>query len=97
MASLNGKQTDNSLLKKGFVEAPGDHHFYEFHYKGKFITKTRTSRGTGEIHMGLIKAMSKQCKVAIPFFKDFAICHKSQEDYIAELKRVGIIAEEKKK
>ena len=94
MASLSAKKTNQSLLKKGFKEAPGDHHWFEFHYNGNFITKTKTSRGTGEIHTGLISAMSKQCRMSAPFFKEFAICTKSQADYIALLKDNGIIVED---
>jgi len=92
MAELNAKQTDRNLLKKGFNENGGDHHYYEFWHDGKFIAKTRTSRGTGTIHKALIGAMSKQCKVSQSFFKDFASCTKSKEDYIAELKKNGIIS-----
>lgn len=92
MASLSSKTTHQSLMKKGFKQAPGDDHkFIEFHYNGNFIAATHTSHGTKEIHDGIISAMSKQCKVNSGFFKQFATCTKSQEDYITELRKNGII------
>ncbi|MBL7741813.1 MAG: hypothetical protein JNK14_21515 [Chitinophagaceae bacterium] len=93
MAALNGKETRQSLLSKGFVEGPGDHHFFEFWHEGTFITRTRTSRNDQLIHDGLISAMSKQCKVSSSFFKEFARCTKSKDDYVAELKRNSVITQ----
>ena len=91
MAGLNPKQANKSLLKKGFVEAAGDHHFFEFWHNGVLVLKTRTSRGTKEIHDGLISSMSNQCKVSANFFKEFARCTKSKAQYISELKKNSII------
>lgn len=94
MASLSIKKTNQSLKKKGFLEAPGDHNYFEFWHNGMFIAKTKTSHGTGEIHDGLISAMANQCKVKKEFFKQFAICTKSQADYIISLKKDGYIVED---
>jgi len=35
--------------------------------------------------------MSSQCKVDKSFFKEFANCSKSKEQYIAELTKSGVI------
>lgn len=91
MASLDAKKTRANLLKKGFIESPGDHHYFEFWHDGKFITKTKSSRNSEPIHDGLIGAMASQCKMKPPFFKDFARCTKSQEQYIELLKSTGYI------
>jgi len=95
MAELKPKTTIQSLLKKGFLEAPGDHNYFEFHYDGVFILSTKVSRGTKPIYDSLISAMANQTKVGTGFFKQFAICTKSKADYIAELKKNGIIEEKK--
>lgn len=91
MASLKGKATNKNLLKKGFTRSDNDHHFFEFWHEGVFITKTRTSHNSQDINDYLISAMSKQCKVEKEFFKQFAKCEKSKDDYVSELVASGII------
>lgn len=91
MASLNGKDTNKNLLKKGFVKNDNDHHFFEFWHNGIFVTKTKTSHNSQDIGDPLISAMSKQCKVDKEFFKKYARCEKSKDDYVAELLASGII------
>ena len=95
MASLNSKTTIQSLLKKGFLEAPGDHNFFEFHHDEKLVAITKVSRGTKPIYDTLISCMANQIKVSTGFFKQFATCTKSQKDYINELVKRGIIEEKK--
>lgn len=97
MAALNGKETNQALKNKGFVESPGDHHYFEFWHNGVFITKTKTSRNNQDIYDGLISAMSKQCRVSSGFFKEFAKCTKTKADYIAELITGGHILVEQQK
>jgi hypothetical protein len=98
MASLKGKTTNQSLLKKGFVKANNDHKFFEFWHNGVLITKTKTSHNDQDIYDALISAMSKQTKMPVPFFKEFAKCTKSQQNYIDLLKLNGdiVIKEENK-
>lgn len=91
MASLKGKTTNQNLLKKGFIKSNGDHHYFEFWHNGIFITRTKTSHNDQDIYDSLIGSMAKQCKVSNGFFKDFAKCKKSREDYIKELKANHII------
>ena len=91
MATQKGKTTNKNLLKKGFTKTEGDHNYFEFWHEGKLITKTKTSHNNQDIYDGLIIVMSKQCKVGKDFFKEFAKCNKSQDDYIDELKNQNII------
>lgn len=91
MAVLDGKNTQKNLLKKGFQLSESHHHFFEFWHNGILVTKTKTSHNNQDITSGLISAMSLQCKVSNEFFKKFARCEKSKDDYVAELKKSKII------
>jgi len=95
MASLNGKNTNKNLLKKGFAKYNNDHNYFEFWHNGMLVTRTKTSHNSQDITDGLISAMSKQCKVSKDFFKKFAKCEKSQDEYISELVINGILEENK--
>ena len=94
MAVLKAKDTNKNLLKKGFVKYEGDHNYFEFWHKGVLTTRTKTSHNNQDIGDALIGAMSKQCKVSKDFFKEFARCEKSKDDYIAQLIESGIIPSE---
>ncbi len=91
MAVLSAKDTNKNLLKKGFVKYEGDHNYFEFWHNGILTTRTKTSHNNQDIGDSLIGAMSKQCKVSKEFFKQFARCEKSKDDYVAELKINRII------
>lgn len=91
MASLNAKDTESNLLKKGFTKFQGDHRYFEFIHNGTLITKTKTSHNSQDINDSLISLMSQQCKVTSGFFKAFAKCTKSKDEYIEELKKKGHI------
>lgn len=86
MAVLKAKTTESNLLKKGFTRSPGDHRYFEFIIDGVLVSKTKTSHNSQDIGNDLITAMSNQCKMSKPFFKEFAKCTKSKADYIKELK-----------
>lgn len=91
MAALNGKKTNQNLLRKGFVKSENDHHFFEFWHNGILVTKTKTSHNNQDIGDTLISLMSKQCKVDKHFFMLYAKCARSKDDYIAELRSSGVI------
>jgi len=91
MAVLNAKDTNKNLLKKGFIKYEGDHNYFEFWHKGILITRTKTSHNNQDIGDSLIGAMSKQCKVSKEFFKQFARCEQSKDEYVTELKANGIL------
>jgi predicted RNA binding protein YcfA (HicA-like mRNA interferase family) len=92
MSALNAKETIQNLTKKGFK--PGikkDHRCFEFWHENIFITRTFTSHNNQDIDDYLISQMSKQCKVSSSFFKEFAKCNKSKEEYVIELINGGFI------
>jgi len=81
-----------NLKKKGFLDAPGDHNFLEFHYKGKFYVRTKISHGiTHDLGNDLISKMSNQCKLDKSDFSDLVNCPLSQEGYIEKLIKKGVI------
>lgn len=91
MSSLPAKKTISNFKKKGFVQSEGDHHFFEYWYNGKLITRTRTSHNSQTIDDYLIMMMYKQCSMDKNFFIEFAKCTKSEDDYINLLKSKGQI------
>ena len=54
MVLLSATRTLRSLLKKGFIAAEGDHHFYLYYYEGKVVAKTKLSHNDQDIGDGLI-------------------------------------------
>lgn len=92
MSELDPKKTRKHLLNKGFMEAPGDHHYLEFWHEGILVTKTKISRGTTKIYDQIIGSMASQCQVGQGFFKEFAKCNKSKDDYIEQLRIRKIIS-----
>jgi hypothetical protein len=91
MAVLDPKETHRNLLKKGFVNAPGDHKRLEYYYNDKLILHTKISHGTKEIGDYLIKQMYVQCQLSKGEFIDLAKCPLSKEEYFNILKDKGII------
>jgi predicted RNA binding protein YcfA (HicA-like mRNA interferase family) len=91
MASLDANKTRQSLLKKGFVKAEGDHHFYLFRYEGKVVARTKLSHNDQDIGDGLISKMYKQCQVNKKQFLDLINCPLDEQGYIDILKKDGII------
>jgi hypothetical protein len=88
MAVLKANTTEQNMLKKGFSLAPGDHKWFEFFLEdGTYVTRTKMSHNGQDIGDDLISKMSHQCKVSSSFFKEFAKCKKSKDEYISELKK----------
>jgi len=81
-----------NLKKKGFLDAPGDHNFLEFHYQGKFVVRTKISHGaTHDLGNDLISKMAYQCRLDKSDFSDLANCPLSEEEYIGKLISNGVI------
>jgi len=91
MASLDSTKTHQSLLKKGFVQAQGDHHFYLFYYNGKIVAKTKLSHNNQDIGDRLISKMYKQCQISKNQFFDLINCPLGEKEYINILKEQGVI------
>lgn len=92
MSVLKAKNTIQNLTKKGFKQVfDRDHRYFEFWHNNVFVTKTFTSHNNKDIDDYLISQMSKQCKVTASFFKEFAKCNKTKEEYVLELINGGHI------
>ena len=81
-----------SLIKKGFIDAPGDHTFLEFYYNDKLFVRTKISHGaTHDLNDFLIGKMANQCKLDKRDFADLVNCPLSAEGYVNKLIKAGII------
>ena len=92
---LNGKNTLNALLRKGFVEnenKSSDHKRIEFWHDGK-LTRARTkfSHSGNELDDWLIGQVSKQICLTKQQFIDFAECKIDQNQYVEILKKGKIL------
>lgn len=82
MAVLSSKKTRQSLLKKGFEQLEGDHHYFVYRHGGKIVLKTKISHNDQDITDGLISKMYRQCHLNNKKqFLDLIDCPLSQEGY----------------
>ena len=90
---LDRADVEAALEKKGFQIENRDHRYFTYYTSQgkKTQIKTRTSHGTNYKKLGddLVKAMSKQCGLTMPQFKDFVSCELSRDDYQAVLVSAG--------
>jgi predicted RNA binding protein YcfA (HicA-like mRNA interferase family) len=92
MANLNAKDVKSALLKKGFKQSEGHHHFFEFKHGDKVIAKTKMSHNDQDIGDNLISKMFRQCQMnKKKEFIDFVDCTVSQEDYVQILRNKKLI------
>ncbi len=91
MASLDANKTRQALLKKGFKQAEGDHHFYLYYHNGKVVAKTKVSHNDQDIRDSLISKMYKQCQIDKRAFFDLINCLLDEKGYLELLKEKGII------
>jgi predicted RNA binding protein YcfA (HicA-like mRNA interferase family) len=92
MTVLRSRDVIRGLTKKGFQSVEGDHTHFILYVNGKKTSvRTKVSHGTREIDDFLISAMASQLKIDKKGFKEYIDCQKSQEDYINQLKRDGIV------
>ena len=96
MSSLNVKEINAKLQKKGFVKGDTDHHcFYYMHNGKKTGIWTKTSFGSNkDIGDSLILKMAKQVRLKKPEFMRLIECTLSQEAYKNLLIQNGEIEEE---
>lgn len=77
-----------ALLKKGFREKSGDHHFFILYYEGKKTSiRTKISRSEDDIGDPLVLAMSKQMKLSKKQFETYVECSLSLEQYLTLLRQ----------
>ncbi len=88
--SLERRNVEKSLVKKGFVKDERTHHtFYIFSLDGsKIRIMTRVSRGSGYKTLGddLVSEMAKQCRLSNGDFQNLIDCPLSRDAYEAKLK-----------
>jgi len=89
------RKVEDGLLKKGFVEKEGDHHFFIYHTlqgkKSSIRTKTSHTPKMKEIGDGLLTQMAKQCGLSKQDFNNLIDCPLSREQYEALLVKKGEI------
>jgi hypothetical protein len=91
MATLDPRKTSKALLKKGFLLADKDHHYYEFWHDNKMVARTHMSHNDQEIDNWLIGQMKRQCHLEKKDFIDLINCPLSKDAYVDKLREAGII------
>lgn len=89
------RKVEEALLKKGFEDKEGDHHFFIYHTlqgkKSSIRTKTSHTPKMKEISDGILAQMAKQCRLNKQDFMNLVDCPLSREQYEARLKEKGEI------
>ncbi len=89
------RKIEQALLKKGFENEEGDHHFFIYHtLQGKKSTiKTKTSHTPKmkELNDGILAQMAKQCRLNKQDFTNLIDCPLSREQYEVCLTEKGMI------
>jgi hypothetical protein len=84
------KNVEAALLKKGFTETQGDHHYFVYiSLEGKkSMARTKTSHSPKAKTLGddLLKLMSGQCRLQKSQFLDLVDCPLTREKYEEILK-----------
>lgn len=80
------------LLKLGFEEETArDHVFYFYRYRGKIVSRTKTSHGVAEIRQPILGVIGKQLHLDREEFENFLQGALPARAYEAILRRKGII------
>jgi hypothetical protein len=83
------RKVEEALLKKGFEDKEGDHHFFIYHTlqgkKSSIRTKTSHMPKMKEISDGILAQMAKQCRLNKQDFMNLIDCPLSREQYEARL------------
>jgi hypothetical protein len=92
---LDRSDVESALLLKGFTLSETHHKFFTYHTtQGKKThINTHTSHGTGYKNLGddLVKAMSRQCGLTMPQFKQLVSCTLDRNAYQQILVQAGKI------
>lgn len=87
------RKVEEALLKKGFEDKEGDHHFFIYHTlqgkKSSIRTKTSHTPKMKEISDGILAQMAKQCRLDKQDFMNLIDCPLSREQYEARLIEKG--------
>jgi hypothetical protein len=76
-------EVDAALLRKGFRNKEGDHHYFIYYTTAGKKTRvfTKTSHSHREISDNLLSQMAQQCKLARANFDRLLDCPLSREEY----------------
>lgn len=89
------RKVEEALLKKGFEDKEGDHHFFIYHTlqgkKSSIRTKTSHTPKMKELNDGILALMAKQCRLNKQDFINLIDCPLSREQYEVRLKDKGEI------
>ena len=89
------RKIEEALLKKGFNDREGDHHFFIYHTlqgkKSSIRTKTSHTPKMKEISDGILAQMAKQCRLNKQDFMNLIDCPLSREQYEVRLIEKGEI------
>ncbi len=91
MAVFTSTKARQSLLKKGFIQADKDHHYFLYYNEGKVITKTKVSHNDQDIGDSLISKMYKQCQISKSQFFDLINCPLDEDGYKELLRQKDLI------
>lgn len=87
------KDVEFALIKKGFRNKEGDHHYYMYYslsgLKSRIFTKTSHSHKT--ISDDILSMMSKQCRLTRQQFFNLLDCPLTQEKYEQLLTEQGLL------
>lgn len=93
MNPRKSKDISAALLKKGFREGKGDHHFYFFWIDNKRSSvRTKISHDNKEYGSSLLMLMAKQLHVSADELGALLDCPLTREKYIALLRERGIVS-----
>lgn len=85
------QDVERSLVRKGFKQREGDHHYFVYFnvagQKTAKFTKTSHTPKMREIPDGLLSLMAKQCGLNKSDFLDLVDCPLSREAYEAKVFR----------
>lgn len=78
-------EIERGLLRKGFENKEGDHHYYIYRnlsgQKTAIFTKTSHTPKLRELPDRLLSLMAKQCRLSKSDFFDLVDCSLSRENY----------------
>lgn len=86
------KDVERGLTNKGFHVRQGDHHYFTYvTFAGKKTEVfTKTSHSMKQIGDKLLSAMARQCRMDRGEFLRLVDCPKTQVEYEAHLKALGL-------
>lgn len=92
---LKTADVERSLPRKGFEQEVSKHVYFKFRHRGKdWGISTFFSHGEREIGDHLVGRMAKQVKLSKASFLRLVECPMSAEEYLSQLVRDGLVAED---